>query len=42
MILGDDNHLHIDEQDPIAVWLVSSMRKALLSPRPVRVGVHTS
>jgi len=42
MILRDDNHLHIDEQDLIAEWLVRSMRKALLSPRPVRVGVHTS
>ncbi len=28
MILRDDNHLHIDEQDPIAEWLVSSMRIA--------------
>jgi len=28
MILRDDNHLHIDEQDPIAEWLVRSMRIA--------------
>ena len=26
MKLRDDNHLHIDEQDPIADWLVRSMR----------------
>ena len=28
MIVLDDNHLHIDEQDPIADWLVRSMRTA--------------
>jgi hypothetical protein len=28
MKLRDDNHLHIDEQDPIADWLVRSMRTA--------------
>ncbi len=28
MIVRDDNHLHIDEQDPIADWLVRSMRTA--------------
>jgi hypothetical protein len=28
MKLRDDNHLHIDEQDPIAGWLVRSMRTA--------------
>ncbi|PWU82240.1 MAG: hypothetical protein DLM72_02745 [Candidatus Nitrosopolaris wilkensis] len=28
MILRDDNHLHIDNQDPIADWLVRSMRRA--------------
>ena len=28
MILRDDDHLHIDEQDPIAEWLVRSMRIA--------------
>ena len=28
MILRDDNHLHIDEQDAIADWLVRSMRTA--------------
>jgi hypothetical protein len=28
MNLRDDNHLHIDEQDPIADWLVRSMRTA--------------
>ena len=25
MILPDDNHLHIDEQNPIADWLIKSM-----------------
>ncbi len=28
MKLRDDNHLHINEQDPIADWLVRSMRTA--------------
>ena len=28
MKLRDDNHLHIDKQDPIADWLVRSMRTA--------------
>jgi hypothetical protein len=28
MKLRDDSHLHIDEQDPIADWLVRSMRIA--------------
>jgi len=28
MILPDDNHLHIDEQDPIADWLIRCMRTA--------------
>jgi hypothetical protein len=28
LILRDDNHLHIDKQDPIADWLVRSMRTA--------------
>ncbi len=28
MILHADNHLHIDGQDPIADWLVRSMRTA--------------
>jgi hypothetical protein len=28
MIVRDDSHLHIDEQDPIADWLVRSMRTA--------------
>jgi hypothetical protein len=28
MIARDDNHLHIDEQDPITDWLVRSMRTA--------------
>jgi hypothetical protein len=28
MILHDDKHLHIDEQDPIADWLVRCMKSA--------------
>jgi len=28
MILPDDNHLHIDEQDPIADWLIRSIKTA--------------
>jgi hypothetical protein len=28
MKLRDDNHLHIDKQDPIADWLVRSIRTA--------------
>jgi len=28
MTLRDDNHLHIDKQDPITDWLVRSMRTA--------------
>jgi hypothetical protein len=28
MILHDDKHLHIDEQDPIAEWFVRNMKSA--------------
>lgn len=38
MILQNDNHLHIDEQDPIANWLVRCMKSAQRGAINLNVG----
>ena len=38
MILHNDKHLHIDKQDPIADWLVRSMKSAQRGTINVDIG----
>jgi hypothetical protein len=42
MILHNDKHLHVDEQDPIADWLVRSMKSAQIGTINVDIGSQSA
>ncbi len=42
MILHNDKHLHVDEQDPIADWLFRSMKSAQRGTINVDIGSQSA